>query len=311
MANDSNEVAHIIREPSKSFAKSVCALEADRRWAVTGTPIQNRLTDLFSLFKFLRCYPFDDRDVFAAHVTQNWKSKSDPASVAKLKTLINCLSLRRPKDTISLLPRRDHMVYLDFNHYEREDYDWVRDKVNISIESEIQEKSGANFLHTLRWLNELRLMCNHGKRSAKEMELIKQPPPAWTEKEAQARFDEIDQAGQARCQIAECCQDLTSTLCSEDEEKHEDEPWISESLDMWCSSCYQHKPNSKNKIFKICNHQPRRTLGKEVQVDSGLQSQYSTTPSIALPTKIRRILQDLTETSDDTKRCATLWRKYL
>ena len=29
-------IAHIIREPSKSFAKSTCALQAERRWTVTG-----------------------------------------------------------------------------------------------------------------------------------------------------------------------------------------------------------------------------------------------------------------------------------
>ena len=273
---------------------------------MTGTPIQNRLMDLFSLFKFLRCYPFDDRDVFAAHVTQSWKSKSDPASVAKLKTLINCLSLRRPKDTIPLLPRGDHTIYLEFSDKEREDYIWVRGKVNISIESEIHERSSVTFLNTLRWLNEMRLMCNHGKRSAKETDLLDQVPPTWTDKEAQARFDEIDHAGQATCQNPDCCQDLTSVLSSEDEERHEDEPWISESLEIWCSSCYQHKPNANAKVYRICNHQPRRSLGKAIHRDVGRSSLDGITSLDALPTKMRRLVQDLLETPHDTKRCAFL-----
>ncbi len=33
---DADTLAHIIREPSKTFATSVCALEASSRWAVTG-----------------------------------------------------------------------------------------------------------------------------------------------------------------------------------------------------------------------------------------------------------------------------------
>ena len=302
LATIADIIAHIIREPSKSFAKSVCALKADKRWAVTGTPIQNRLTDLYSLFKFIRCYPFDNREVLLAHVTENWKSKLDPACVAKLKTLINCLSLRRPKDTIELLPRRDCTIYLDFNEQERKDYDWVKGRANSSIDLDDQRRDGATYLHALRWVNELRLMCNHGKRSARATDLLEQTPPPWAGKEAQARFDEIDGAGQAICGNPECRQDLSSALSSEDEEKHDDEPWISEILDIWCSSCYQEKPKSTARVYRICNHLPRRLVQNTVQLDLEPSSAQATQQPAVIPTKVRRVVQDLVETSNDTKR---------
>ena len=41
-------------------AHAVFALHAERRWAMSGTPIQNQLDDLFSLLHFLRAAPFDE-----------------------------------------------------------------------------------------------------------------------------------------------------------------------------------------------------------------------------------------------------------
>jgi SWI/SNF-related matrix-associated actin-dependent regulator of chromatin subfamily A3 len=37
------------------------ALKAQRRWAVTGTPLQNRIADVYGLLAFLGLKPLDDR----------------------------------------------------------------------------------------------------------------------------------------------------------------------------------------------------------------------------------------------------------
>ena len=55
--------AHQIRNPRSQTAMSVCKLKAAKRWAVTGTPIQNKELDLYSLIRFLRVDPFDEYKV--------------------------------------------------------------------------------------------------------------------------------------------------------------------------------------------------------------------------------------------------------
>jgi SNF2 family DNA or RNA helicase len=154
--------AHIIREPAKSFAMSVCALRATRRWCVTGTPIQNRLLDLYSLFKFLKCSPFDDVRVFKAHISRDGRNLLDPSSVIKLKTLVNLLSLRRPKSTVHLPPRNDVIKMLDFNPRERQHYEVVKASAAQYISEASERAQRKAFLNALHRVNELRLVCNHG-----------------------------------------------------------------------------------------------------------------------------------------------------
>lgn len=39
-------------------------LHAERRWCITGTPVQNGVMDLFPVFRFLRYSPYDDPSIF-------------------------------------------------------------------------------------------------------------------------------------------------------------------------------------------------------------------------------------------------------
>jgi DNA repair protein RAD16 len=50
--------AHKIKSRTNSTAKAAFCLSADVRWCLTGTPLQNRVSELFSLIRFLQCDPF-------------------------------------------------------------------------------------------------------------------------------------------------------------------------------------------------------------------------------------------------------------
>ncbi|KAJ1468308.1 SNF2 family N-terminal domain-containing protein, partial [Baffinella frigidus] len=50
--------AHTIKDKSSQTARSVFALDANYRWALSGTPLQNRVSELFSLIRFLQVDPY-------------------------------------------------------------------------------------------------------------------------------------------------------------------------------------------------------------------------------------------------------------
>uniref|UniRef100_A0A8B9V110 Transcription termination factor 2 n=1 Tax=Anas zonorhyncha TaxID=75864 RepID=A0A8B9V110_9AVES len=87
--------AHNIKNPKVQTSIAVCKLRAGARWAVTGTPIQNNLLDVYSLLRFLRCSPFDEYKVWKYQVDNNTKKGGD-----RLSLLTRTLLLRRTKDQL-------------------------------------------------------------------------------------------------------------------------------------------------------------------------------------------------------------------
>jgi DNA repair protein RAD5 len=52
--------AHTIKGKGTKCSKAAYQLKTDSRWCLTGTPLQNHLDDLFSLFHFLQIETFSD-----------------------------------------------------------------------------------------------------------------------------------------------------------------------------------------------------------------------------------------------------------
>lgn len=166
--------AHMIREQSTLQFKAICRLQANRRWAVTGTPVQNKLEDLAALLAFLRVKPFHDRGMFNQYIVAPFKV-CDEGIIPKLRLLVDTITLRRMKDKIDLPQRYDHTVKLQFSNEERRMYDaFEKDaqlRVNVITGQRERMVGGKTYIHILQAILRLRLFCSGGKDLMSEDDL--------------------------------------------------------------------------------------------------------------------------------------------
>ncbi|KAK7908999.1 hypothetical protein PG985_014877 [Apiospora marii] len=159
--------AHCIKNSDGATSKAACELEAERRWAVSGTPIQNRLVELQSLLRFLRASPYNDKDVFNHQFVFAWQEGEATKAVERLRKLLSAIMLRR-SDKQSMLPARTDMKrVLRFSELELEHYDKARGKALAIIDEVLDlDGPGNTYTNALQKINALRIICNNGKRSS-------------------------------------------------------------------------------------------------------------------------------------------------
>ncbi|KAK6853338.1 SNF2 family domain-containing protein [Apiospora arundinis] len=166
--------AHMIREQSTLQFKAICRLQANRRWAVTGTPVQNKLDDLAALLAFIRLQPFDDKSKFTQYIVAPFKV-CDPEVVPKLRVLVDSITLRRLKDKIDLPPRKDQLVKLQFSPSEEKLYKSfernAQDKVAVLASGRDKMVGGKSYIHILQSILRLRLISAHGRELLSEEDL--------------------------------------------------------------------------------------------------------------------------------------------
>ncbi|XP_068186181.1 transcription termination factor 2 isoform X2 [Antennarius striatus] len=137
--------AHNIKNPKVQTSMAVCQLRARTRWAVTGTPIQNNLLDMYSLLKFLRCSPFDEYKLWKDQVDNGSKRGSE-----RLNILTRSLLLRRTKDQLDStgkplvsLPDRTCVVHqLKLSQDEQAAYDVVFAQSRSTLQNYLKRHEG-------------------------------------------------------------------------------------------------------------------------------------------------------------------------
>ncbi|CDJ36054.1 DNA repair protein, putative [Eimeria mitis] len=90
---------HIIKNTSSLVNRACNSVEADSRWILTGTPLQNDLSDAFALIQFLRVSPMGSRRWWRAKVTQAMERAQDLLKTGGNDSLVgvpNSPPLQRP-----------------------------------------------------------------------------------------------------------------------------------------------------------------------------------------------------------------------
>ena len=164
--------AQNIKNPQAKQTKAVQQLKSEFRIALTGTPVENRLSELWSILEFLNPGYLGTLQFFQRRFTLPIEKYGDQHSLQTLRALVQPFILRRlktDKNIIQDLPEKQEMnVYCGLSSEQAKIY---RELVNDSLEK-INESMGIE-RHglVLNLLIKLKQVCNHPAHVLKEEKL--------------------------------------------------------------------------------------------------------------------------------------------
>jgi superfamily II DNA or RNA helicase len=152
--------AQSIKNPESQSARAAFALKSDFRLALSGTPVENRLDDLWSLMHFANPGLLGGRREFAARFSEPIaEGRQDVA--ARLQRRIRPFVLRRLKSEVAkdLPPRSEAVLRVGLDERERAIYDSVYAATRAEVVSLLGQ--GGNVLKALEALLRLRQAACH------------------------------------------------------------------------------------------------------------------------------------------------------
>lgn len=152
----------MIRHQSTNQFRAIVSLCAERRWCLTGTPIQNRLEDFGSLVKFLHITPFNSNANFRKHITEPLITGHRDCD-QNLRRLLGSICLRRTNNLLELADTISETVILDLSVEEEALYSRIIEDSKRAIDDSISSKSVVKAYNgVFQAILRLRLLCNHG-----------------------------------------------------------------------------------------------------------------------------------------------------
>jgi superfamily II DNA or RNA helicase len=152
--------AQQIKNPESQVAQAAFGLRARFRMTLSGTPVENRLDELWSQMRFLNPGLLGGRQDFARRYAQPI-ALGDAASLSRMRSRLKPFLLRRRKSEVAreLPPRTDVVLRCELEVRERELYDAVRAAARKEVVAELE--AGGSVLAALEALLRLRQACCH------------------------------------------------------------------------------------------------------------------------------------------------------
>uniref|UniRef100_A0ACD5ZK51 Uncharacterized protein n=1 Tax=Avena sativa TaxID=4498 RepID=A0ACD5ZK51_AVESA len=161
--------AHMIKSSKSLISQAAAALTADRRWCLTGTPIQNNLEDIYSLFRFLRVEPWRNWALWNKLVQKPFE-EGDERGLKLVQSILKPVMLRRTKNStdkegrpiLTLPPVNIEVKYCDLSETEKDFYEALFRRSKVKFDQFVEQgKVLHNYASILELLLRLRQCCDH------------------------------------------------------------------------------------------------------------------------------------------------------
>ena len=153
--------AQYIKNHRTQAARSVCSIHSVTRFALTGTPIENRLSELWSIFEYLMpgfLYPYA---YFRSELEQPIVEDKDMIAATRLQQLVRPFIMRRLKtDVLKELPDKlEHAVYAQMTDEQHKLYNANALKLQKDLEKQSDSMFKTSKIQILSELTKLRQLC--------------------------------------------------------------------------------------------------------------------------------------------------------
>ncbi|MBE0639883.1 MAG: DEAD/DEAH box helicase [Bacteroidales bacterium] len=156
--------SQIIKNPQSKIARSVLKLNSSFKITLSGTPIENNLTDLWSQMNFLNRGLLGDQAFFKRYFANPIEKNGDKERLEKLQTLIRPMILRRTKAEVEkeLPDLIEDFIFCEMTTEQQKFYLEEKSSIrNYILESIEREGSSNAAIVVLQALTRLRQIANH------------------------------------------------------------------------------------------------------------------------------------------------------
>lgn len=160
-ANQIIDEAQYIKNQTTHAAKSVRLVNSSFRMALTGTPMENRLSELWSIFDYLMPGLLYGYTRFRSELETPIVSDKDEDTMARLRAMIHPFILRRlKKDVLKELPeKQEEIVPVALSGEQKKLYQAHAQRLKMFLEDQNDEDFAQNKLQVLAELTKLRQLC--------------------------------------------------------------------------------------------------------------------------------------------------------